>query len=60
MVGNSAKGDILPAVEAGLKAIYIPYETWAWEAVPEGLPDIPEIIRFKSIIEIKEKYDMLQ
>ncbi|HSP16164.1 MAG TPA: HAD family hydrolase [Thermoanaerobaculia bacterium] len=34
MVGNSLKSDILPALEAGARAVHIPYETtWAHERV---------------------------
>jgi putative hydrolase of the HAD superfamily len=34
MIGNSPKSDINPAIEAGLHAIYIPYEyTWSAECV---------------------------
>jgi putative hydrolase of the HAD superfamily len=59
MVGNSEKSDIMPAIENGVKAIYIPYETWSVEEVKKGLPDSPLITRFEKIIEIKEKYDSL-
>ena len=35
MVGNSLRGDILPVVSLGARAVYIPYHlTWAHEAVP--------------------------
>ncbi|MGE0884792.1 MAG: HAD family hydrolase [Blastocatellales bacterium] len=37
MIGNSLKSDILPVLEIGGQAIYIPYETtWAHESVPEN------------------------
>ena len=41
MVGNSLRSDILPALEAGAHAVYIPYEgTWIHEHVaPEHLGD---------------------
>jgi putative hydrolase of the HAD superfamily len=41
MVGNSLRSDILPALEAGAHAVYIPYEgTWIHEHVaPEHLRD---------------------
>ena len=36
MVGNSIKSDILPAVEAGAHAVYVPYHTtWVHERVTE-------------------------
>jgi putative hydrolase of the HAD superfamily len=35
MVGNSLRSDILPVVELGGRAVYIPYQiTWAHEVVP--------------------------
>lgn len=37
MVGNSLKSDILPVLEIGARAVYIPYEhTWAHERVVEN------------------------
>ncbi len=37
MVGNSLKSDILPVVEIGARAVYIPHEhTWAHESVVES------------------------
>jgi putative hydrolase of the HAD superfamily len=37
MVGNSLKSDILPVIEIGGRAVYIPYQhTWAHENVVEG------------------------
>jgi putative hydrolase of the HAD superfamily len=36
MVGNSLRSDILPAVEAGAHAVYVPYEMgWVHERVPD-------------------------
>lgn len=42
MVGNSLRSDILPAIEAGAHAVYVPYEmTWVHERVaPEALADV--------------------
>ena len=60
MVGNSEKSDIMPAVDNGVKSIYIPYETWSVEEVKKGLPDSPLITKFDRIIEIKEKYGLLR
>jgi putative hydrolase of the HAD superfamily len=58
MVGNSLRSDILPVLEAGGQAVYVPYEnTWAHEnEVEEGvmqgryhtvehLGELPELIR---------------
>lgn len=36
MVGNSLRSDILPAIEAGAHAVYVPYEIcWVHEQVPQ-------------------------
>src|SRR5436853_1586138 len=36
MVGNSIKSDILPAIEAGARAVYVPYHTtWVHERVTD-------------------------
>ncbi len=42
MVGNSLRSDILPAIEAGAHAVYVPYEeSWVHERVsPEALIDV--------------------
>lgn len=51
MTGNSLRSDVLPALEAGAWAAYVPYEiTWAHEAAeaPEGHP------RFAALETLKE------
>lgn len=42
MVGNSLRSDILPAIEAGAHAVYVPYEeSWVHERVaPEKLANL--------------------
>jgi putative hydrolase of the HAD superfamily len=42
MVGNSLRSDVLPVLEAGAHAVYVPYATtWAHERVPsEALRDV--------------------
>lgn len=36
MVGNSLRSDVLPAVEAGARAVHIPYSlTWAHERIAD-------------------------
>ena len=57
MVGNSLKSDILPALEAGAYAVYIPYDiTWVHEMADEPddngryfkvkkLSDLPELLK---------------
>ena len=57
MVGNSFKSDILPALEIGAYAVYIPSEiTWAHEVVDETehpmLMKITELSELLNIFEI--------
>jgi putative hydrolase of the HAD superfamily len=53
MVGNSLRSDILPVLEAGGHAVYVPYEgTWVHERVePDRLADMHyhEIVRFSEL-----------
>lgn len=52
MIGNSPKSDINPAIEAGLHAIYIPYDhTWSAECVEiTQSPFVITLPRFADII----------
>jgi len=57
MIGNSLKSDILPVLEIGGHAIYIPYETtWAHESVPEAelagknIKQIPNISQLSDFL----------
>jgi putative hydrolase of the HAD superfamily len=52
MVGNSLRSDILPVVQAGGHAVYVPYTmSWIHERVPdEALIDV----RFHEIVHIRE------
>lgn len=52
MVGNSLRSDILPAIEAGAHAVYVPYEmSWVHERVsPEALADV----RYHEIPHIRD------
>lgn len=46
MVGNSLKSDVIPALEAGAWAVYVPHDlTWGYEhaALPEANPRFAEI-----------------
>ncbi|MBX3172166.1 MAG: HAD family hydrolase [Candidatus Eremiobacteraeota bacterium] len=53
MVGNSVKSDILPVLEVGARAIYIPYEiTWELEVAELGNPDPSRCRRCQSIAEV--------
>jgi putative hydrolase of the HAD superfamily len=58
MVGNSLRSDVLPVLEAGAHAVYVPYEvTWVHEHVPaEALADlqyheIPHIRDLPALLE---------
>ena len=53
MVGNSLKSDILPVLEAGAQAVYIPYETeWFHEKVSE------EELKGKDFIQIEKMNEL--
>ncbi len=53
MVGNSLKSDVLPAVEAGARAVHIPYAlTWAHERVDEDAVRGKEFVRLETISEL--------
>ncbi len=58
MVGNSLKHDILPALEAGINAIYIPRPKWM-RIFPGRLPDSDRLIILKDIRELIEIYDRI-
>ena len=50
MVGNSLKSDVLPALEAGAMAVYIPYyTTWAHERVENHGKDIVELASIREL-----------
>ena len=50
MVGNSIKSDIIPVLEAGGEAVYIPYQTtWAHEQVPDKEVEQHDFTRLESI-----------
>ncbi|HEY0872145.1 MAG TPA: HAD family hydrolase [Vicinamibacterales bacterium] len=52
MVGNSLRSDVLPVVEAGAHAVYVPYEmSWIHERVP---PEALLNVRFHEISHIRE------
>ncbi len=58
-VGNSIRSDVSPAFKAGIKMIYIPCETWAYEREHKGIPKDSRLITFQKIIEIKDNYNSL-
>jgi putative hydrolase of the HAD superfamily len=52
MIGNSLKSDVLPALEAGLWGIHIPYHiTWAHERAEAPVAD-PHFAKLDSIAEV--------
>ena len=52
MVGNSLKSDVIPPLNLGSRAIYVPYHTtWAHEEV-EGEPDTDRYYRVDKIVDI--------
>jgi putative hydrolase of the HAD superfamily len=55
MIGNSPKSDILPALAAGLRAVFIDHpHTWHLEIV--ALPDDERILRVESVRELLEYF----
>ncbi len=60
MIGNSLRSDILPVIEMGGRAIYIPYETtWAHEAVPDAELAGKEFFQLSHIRELPALIDKL-
>ena len=54
MIGNSMKSDVLPALEAGLWGIHIPYHiTWAHEHA-EPPADSPRFAKLETISEVPD------
>jgi putative hydrolase of the HAD superfamily len=59
-VGNSIRSDVNPALEAGIKVIYIPCETWAYERDHNGVDlSNPRLFKFENIGEIISNYPRL-
>jgi putative hydrolase of the HAD superfamily len=54
MIGNSPRSDILPAVEAGLRGVFIPHEhTWRLEhdELPEAHERILQVPDFRALLD---------
>jgi FMN phosphatase YigB (HAD superfamily) len=51
MVGNSLRSDILPAIEAGLQAVWIDAHVWDYErtSVSDAPADCPALSRLADI-----------
>jgi putative hydrolase of the HAD superfamily len=53
MVGNSLRSDVLPALEAGAKAVHIPYfTTWAHEHLEEDAVRDAAFARVEKIADL--------
>ena len=52
MIGNSIRSDVLPALEAGLRVVYIPCETWDYDKKHNGLPNSPNLTKVNSIADL--------
>ena len=53
MVGNSLRSDILPALEAGAAAVYVPHHlTWSWEKADEPVGH-PRYARIEHLGELR-------
>jgi len=60
VVGNSLKSDIIPALDLGVGAIYVPQETWAYEKHDDTSHlNHPRLRTFKEVEEIISNYDSL-
>ncbi len=52
MIGNSLKSDVMPVLELGAKAVYIPFHTtWIHETVDDDIND-PNFVEVKNISEV--------
>lgn len=56
-VGNSYNSDICPALDAGIRGIYIPQDTWSHDGTPND--DHHRMIQLGSIFEIRDIYNSL-
>jgi phosphoglycolate phosphatase-like HAD superfamily hydrolase len=55
-VGNSIRSDVNLATNAGIRAIYIPKETWAYETAHNGMNHPHLVVTLGSLQELREKY----
>jgi putative hydrolase of the HAD superfamily len=53
MIGNSPRSDIIPALEAGLWAVFVPHPH-TWEFEHDELPSHPQLLRAASIHDLPE------
>ena len=55
MIGNSARSDIKPALEEGLRCIWLHNEHWLFDEAKVDLSAIYEITSLEEIIRIVEE-----
>jgi putative hydrolase of the HAD superfamily len=61
MIGNSMRSDILPVIEMGGRAVYIPYEsTWEHENVPDEELAGREFFQIAHILQLPDLIDELK
>lgn len=53
-VGNSYNSDIRPALDVGIRAVYIPQDTWSRDGYPEKNDD--RMITLRSMMDLKKIY----
>ena len=58
-VGNSIRSDVEPSLAAGLKMIYVPWETWQWEREHKGIPEHDNLSKVERITDLKDNYKQL-
>ena len=61
MIGNSMKSDILPILELGGRAVYIPYETtWAHENAAPPSADQPGFYQIENLGELPALIELIE
>ena len=61
MVGNSLRFDILPVLELGASAVYVPYElTWEHESADSPAPGMPGFYQLEHIGQLPALVDRLE
>jgi putative hydrolase of the HAD superfamily len=56
MIGNSPRSDIIPALEAGLRAVYIPHpHTWRLEQADVPLQD-RRVLTLRSFAQLRDHF----
>jgi len=61
MVGNSLRSDILPVLELGASAVYIPYAlTWAHEAADRPTAELPGFYELEHLGQLPRLLDELE